>query len=456
MALDPSIILQGRTPDMVARYSQGLATGQQQNQIETQNALAGLYKTQGAGILAGDQGALNALAGIDPNAAMGMQSAQLGMQSTRLGMDAQRQGMAATQQRMDMLTREEKASVAAQAAAMGAAERASAAAEIENAVKMGMTAQSSEQWDALMSQMGAADLVGQFGQRQGLAARYMEIADVFKMVNPEPVDPTKNAPNGYRWITPGDPQSGVELLPGYTPKTGPDGGASEEKIARMGELGIPRSEAIRIVDLTDLSRDPTTGESVLIDLRTGSPFGGRPAQSQAVSTTGEGLSFGSAFPDAASAFGASGAIKGAVNTATDAVGLGAVFPDVMQAQADIDAWAENTRTQMLSSYNGKDSVWLTQQIDKLIPRAGSVFTGVEEAKAKIIANARQMESELRAVEAQIQNGRLKPDDKKELVDKATALRAGVSSSEQLLTAIKGNGGADQDSIDLMNQLLEGE
>ena len=421
MALDPSIILQGRSPDMVARYSQGLATGQQQNQIETQNALAGLYQTQGAGILAGDQGALNALAGIDPNAAMGMQSAQLGMQSTRLGMDAQRQGMAATQQRMDMLTREEKAAVAAQAASMGAAERASAAAEIENAVKMGMTAQSSEQWDALMSQMGAADLVGQFGQRQGLAARYMEIADVFKMVAP-----------------------------------GQGGGASEEKIARMGELGIPRSEAIRIVDLTDLSRDPTTGESVLIDLRTGSPFGGRPAQSQAVSTTGEGLSFGSAFPDAASAFGASGAIKGAVNTATDAVGLGAVFPDVMQAQADIDAWAENTRTQMLSSYNGKDSVWLTQQIDKLIPRAGSVFTGVEEAKAKIIANARQMESELRAVEAQIQNGRLKPDDKKELVDKATALRAGVSSSEQLLTAIKGNGGADQDSIDLMNQLLEGE
>lgn len=214
MALDPSIILGGRAPDMVARYSQGLATGQQKNQIETQNALAGLYKTQGAGILAGDQGALNALAGIDPNAAMGMQSAQLGMQSTR-------QGMAATQQRMDMLTREEKASVAAQAAAMGAAERAAAAAEIENAVKMGMTAQSSEQWDALMSQMGAADLVGQFGQRQGLAARYMEIADVFKMVNPEPVDPTKNAPNGYRWVTPGDPQSGVELLPGFAPKQDP-------------------------------------------------------------------------------------------------------------------------------------------------------------------------------------------------------------------------------------------
>ena len=185
MALDPSIILQGRTPDMVARYSQGLATGQQKNQIGRENALAGLYQTQGAGILAGDQGALNALAGIDPNAAMGVQSAQLGMQSTRLGMDAQRQGMAATQQRMDMLTREEKASVAAQAAAMGAAERAAAAAEIENAVKMGMTAQSSEQWDALMSQMGAADLVGQFGQRQGLAARYMEIADVFKMVTPE-------------------------------------------------------------------------------------------------------------------------------------------------------------------------------------------------------------------------------------------------------------------------------
>lgn len=222
MALDPSIILQGRAPDIVGQYSRGLSAGQQQNQIGRENALAGLYKTQGAGILAGDQGALNALAGIDLPTAMGVQTSQLGMQSTRLGMDAQRQGMAATQQRMDMLTREEKLALADRAAAMGAAERAAAAAEIENAVKMGMTAQSPEQWDALMSQMGAADLVGQFGQRQGLAARYMEIADVFKMVNPEPVDPTKNAPNGYRWITPGDPQSGVELLPGYTPKTGPD------------------------------------------------------------------------------------------------------------------------------------------------------------------------------------------------------------------------------------------
>lgn len=247
MALDPSIILQGRTPDMVARYSQGLATGQQQNQIGRENALAGLYQTQGAGILAGDQGALNALAGIDPNAAMGMQSAQLGMQSTRLGMDAQRQGMAATQQRMDMLSREEKLALADRAAAMGAAERASAAAEIENAVKMGMTAQSSEQWDALMSQMGAADLVGQFGQRQGLAARYMEIADVFKMVNPEPVDPTKGAPSGYQWKQPGNQQAGVELIPGYAPKqdpgfavTAPDGttvqyGAAQAKPFTEGQ-----------------------------------------------------------------------------------------------------------------------------------------------------------------------------------------------------------------------------
>lgn len=215
MALDPSIILQGRAPDIVGQYSRGLAAGQQQNQIGRENALAGLYQTQGAGILAGDQGALNALAGIDPNAAMGMQSAQLGM-------DAQRQGMAATQQRMDMLTREEKAAVSAQAAAMGTAERAAAAAEIENAVKMGMTVQSPEQWDALMGQMGAADLVGQFGQRQALAARYMEIADAFKMVNPEPVDPTKGAPNGYQWKQPGNQQAGVELIPGYTPKTGPD------------------------------------------------------------------------------------------------------------------------------------------------------------------------------------------------------------------------------------------
>ena len=93
MALNPSIILSGQSPDVIGSLSRGMATGQQSNQIQQQNALANLYQTQGAGIAAGDQGALNALAGLDPMAALGVQSNRLGMDSQRLQMDATRQSM---------------------------------------------------------------------------------------------------------------------------------------------------------------------------------------------------------------------------------------------------------------------------------------------------------------------------------------------------------------------------
>lgn len=218
MALDPSIILAGRQPDMVGQYGRGLAAGQLQTQIGQQNALAKLYSEQGPGIIAGDQGALNSLAMLDPKAAMGVQSDRLGMQST--------------QQTMDRLSREEKRQVEAQAAAMSAADRKAAADAMEQAVRMGMTAQSPEQWDVLMTQIGAPELVGQFANRQALAARGMEMADVLKMVNPDPVDPTKGAPSGYMWTQPGNPQAGVVPIPGMADKGFRP--ATPEEAARYG------------------------------------------------------------------------------------------------------------------------------------------------------------------------------------------------------------------------------
>ena len=64
MALDPRIILAGQAPDTMGAFAGGLQTGAMQSQIGRQNALADLYRTQGAGIMAGDTGALNALAGV--------------------------------------------------------------------------------------------------------------------------------------------------------------------------------------------------------------------------------------------------------------------------------------------------------------------------------------------------------------------------------------------------------
>lgn len=170
MQMDSNIILSGRSPDLVGAMDRGALAAGNVNGIRRQNALADVYRTQGAGIMAGDPGALNALAAFDPQAALGIQQT--------------RQGMQADQQRMDMLSREEQRQIAEHAANMSAAERAEAAAQVESAVKAGLAIQDPQTWDAYMSQ-NAPDLVGQFGNRQMIANRYMSIADIIKGQAPE-------------------------------------------------------------------------------------------------------------------------------------------------------------------------------------------------------------------------------------------------------------------------------
>jgi hypothetical protein len=163
--LNPSIILSGANPNIIGALDAGQQAGARTNEIRRQNALSSLYQTQGAGIAAGDQSALNALAGFDPMAAIGVQDA--------------RQQMQVRQQGMDMLTREEQRQIQAQAATLSAAQRQEEAQRIEQGVAMGLGARSPQEWDAIMSQQ-APELVGQFEQREMLANRFMIIADIIK------------------------------------------------------------------------------------------------------------------------------------------------------------------------------------------------------------------------------------------------------------------------------------
>lgn len=171
--LDPSIILSGQPVDVVGAMARGNELAGQTNALRQQMGLQNLYKTQGANILAGDQGALNALAGFDPQAA-------LGIQSSRIGIDAQRLDMQATRQRMEILTAQEQRALEEFKATKGAAEAAAAAAKLEEQVRMGMAIPDAASWDAFMSQ-NAPELVGQFANRQTLAAKYMSMAEVLKM-----------------------------------------------------------------------------------------------------------------------------------------------------------------------------------------------------------------------------------------------------------------------------------
>ena len=175
MTMDARIILAGQPVDVAGALGAGNQLAAQTNQLRDQNALRDVYRTQGAGIMAGDQRSLNALAAIDPQQALGIKAGQLDMR--------------ATQQRMDMLTREEQRGIEAFKAQASAAEAAAAAAQIEDAVKMALTAQTPEQFDQLVMQAGAPELAGQFGNRQALAMKYMSMADALKASTPEQINP---------------------------------------------------------------------------------------------------------------------------------------------------------------------------------------------------------------------------------------------------------------------------
>jgi hypothetical protein len=164
--MNPNIILAGQPANVLGAIQQGNQAAAQTNQIRQQNALSGLYKTQGAGIASGDQGALNALAGIDPFAAQAAGGA------------AQAQQFSAEE--MQMVRDSAKREAAAHASSMEAAEASAEAAKIERAVAAGLAAQTPEEWDALAQQLGAPDLVGQFENRRAIAFRYLGIADALK------------------------------------------------------------------------------------------------------------------------------------------------------------------------------------------------------------------------------------------------------------------------------------
>jgi hypothetical protein len=222
MALQPSIILAGQSPDVIGSLSRGMATGQQANQIQQQNALANLYQTQGAGIAAGDQGALNALAGLDPMAA-------LGVQSNRLGMDSQRLQMDATRQSMGLQAEAAKRAAAEYARGISAEQAAQESAKLEQGVAMALATRTPEEFDALMTAQGLTQLVGKFAEREVLAAQFMSVKEVLDM-RAAP-DPLKGAPSGYMFTDPANPAAGVAPLPGFERTPG--------VVVNTGDTGAP-------------------------------------------------------------------------------------------------------------------------------------------------------------------------------------------------------------------------
>lgn len=162
--------------DPLSHFQQGfgnaLATGQQVQQMNQRNALADLYRTQGQGIAQGDAQALNALAQLDPMAAMDVRRTQAAEQRANRGleMDERRLGMAEESHGMGMKLNKqqlEEARAAGQRAAqthaaqMDAITRQREAEEINAALSSAGAAYSQgpeafEAWKAQNAEMIAA------------------------------------------------------------------------------------------------------------------------------------------------------------------------------------------------------------------------------------------------------------------------------------------------------------
>ena len=214
--MDPSIILQGRSPNVLANYARG-------RQLGRQTAMEDMLRQNAGGLMQGDPQALNALAAYDPQLAQGMalQRAQevRAVQAHDLDMRAKSEGL-----RIKLA--EEKRAILDQAASMNKAQREEAAAKLEAAVRMGLSAQSPEQWDAIMQQR-APEYVGMFGAREMLANEFISTADALKnMQGPEP----KTQIVDGQLVTIGRNGATAAPIQGFTPKdrngfsvTTPDG-----------------------------------------------------------------------------------------------------------------------------------------------------------------------------------------------------------------------------------------
>jgi len=211
MAYDAGIILQGQPVNVLGAMSAGNQLAAQTQELQRQNALSALYKSQGAGIMNGDPGALNALAQYDPNAALGIKQ--------------QQQGMAFDAEKMGMLREEAKNAAADRAKALTAEQRAAEAAKLEAGLKGA----------AFFYQKGDRQGYTNFIQQQGLdpneftfdsfpahAAQIDGVLEAYKTFAPEKVDPTKGAPSGYMWNDPTDPRKGVSPIAGMQPEAKDD------------------------------------------------------------------------------------------------------------------------------------------------------------------------------------------------------------------------------------------
>ena len=177
-SMNAGIILAGQPVNVLDNYAQGMKAGAGMAGMQRQAEIQNMYKTHGAGIAAGDQNALNALAQFDPMAA-------LDVSRTRQGMEIQRNEDRRAEARLGILTAQEERAVRAEASKLSAEQRAAEATAIEEGIKVGLGLPDADAWDKYMgSNPQTRHLVGTYNYREAIAQKYMSIADILKRNEP--------------------------------------------------------------------------------------------------------------------------------------------------------------------------------------------------------------------------------------------------------------------------------
>jgi hypothetical protein len=234
------------------------------------NAMQQFVGQNGQAIMAGDQFALGQLAGFGVQGlqtAMGIQDNLDVRQDRQYNRNRARVEDGRADQEWQMKVAEHKASLTAEQAA-------AEAASYENAAKIALTAKTPEDWDRLATENGVPQLVGQFEQREAVAARFMSIAEVLKSQEP----PTPLSPEGKLAA---DVAAGL-VAPGTTPtpdtvvNVGGEGDAFYQKLdeaaaamfSTLQDEGVQAGRTLGLIDRLDslMQQSPTGAGAVMTRL----------------------------------------------------------------------------------------------------------------------------------------------------------------------------------------------
>lgn len=259
--MDSRVILAGQPVNALAAIDQGTAAAARANDVQHSNAFRGFMQQNGAGVLAGDQAALNGLAGFDPQAA-------LGVQQSRLGMDA-------TRQQMNFRDTAEGRAIETHVAQMGATKRAEMQSTIDAGMRRAVAAYTKGDLNGVNQVLVAAgeeplQSLEQFPSIAALYAGAVEVLENYQSITEQPETALPASVTALQWraeqagLKPGSPEYAEFMIGGGRAKEGfefqsPDGTVIRMGDAASGEEGgriDPSSPDMMVASIDGILNDP--------------------------------------------------------------------------------------------------------------------------------------------------------------------------------------------------------